>query len=112
MVEQWTFNPCVPGSNPGGRTMNNELNLYNELRIGDIVGTTKRMVIACTQTRQRVPDENFASWLAICVKEGEYHPYAVWDIIVTPNGFTAENGDYCFSLTQALSVYKKRGGQA
>ena len=21
LVEQWTFNPCVPGSNPGGRTM-------------------------------------------------------------------------------------------
>ena len=27
LVEQWTFNPCVPGSNPGGRTMTLKINL-------------------------------------------------------------------------------------
>ena len=33
-VEQWTENPCVPGSIPGGTTTSN----YNPLKINDLQG--------------------------------------------------------------------------
>jgi hypothetical protein len=92
--------------------MTNELNLLNELRIGDIVGTTNRMVIASTKKAERIPDDSYAIWITICHKEGELHPYAVWDVIARPEGFSANNGDYCSTLEQALTQYKKRGGEA
>ena len=90
--------------------MDNELNLDNELRIGDIVGTTNRMVIACTKRSERIPGDTYATWVAICCKEGEYHPYVVWNIIARPEGFVAENGDYCFTIEDAIVIYKKRQG--
>ncbi|MEY4332669.1 MAG: hypothetical protein RLZZ196_1407 [Bacteroidota bacterium] len=92
--------------------MTNELNLDNELRIGDVVGDTKRMVIASTKKTDRVPGDSYATWVAICCKEGEYHPYVVWTVIARPEGFAAETGDYCSTLDEAVTIYKKRGGQA
>ena len=112
MVEQWTFNPCVPGSNPGGRTMANNLNLLNELRIGDIVGTTNRMVIASTKISERIPNDSYACWIAICYKQEELHPYVVWNVIARPEKFIAQNGTYCSTLEQAIEVFKNRGGEA
>lgn len=111
MVEQWTFNPCVPGSNPGGRTMTNQLNLINELHLGDIVGDTNRLVIAMTKKNDRIPGDSYASWLAICLKDDELHPYVVWDIIARPQGFVAQHGDYATTLQQAIDYYQKRGGK-
>ena len=81
------------------------------LMIGDKVGDTDRIVIAYTKIRDRVPGDSYASWVAICAKEGEYHPYVVWYVIARPNGFLAETGDYCFTLDEALKVYKNRGGK-
>lgn len=92
--------------------MTNELNLNNELRIGDIVGATNRMVIACTKKADRVPGDTYATWITICHKENELHPYVIWTVIARPEGFAAENGDYCSTLAQAVSDYKKRGGEA
>jgi len=92
--------------------MENELRLHDELRIGDIVGDTKRMVIASTKIFDRVPGDTYATWVAICCKKGEYHPYVVWNVIARPEGFTAESGDYCSTLEQAVTMYKKRGGEA
>ena len=85
--------------------------LNNEPRIGDFIGDTNRMVIAYTKIRDRIPGDSYASWVAICAKEGEYHPYVVWYVIARPNGFHAETGDYCFTLDEALEVYKNRGGE-
>jgi hypothetical protein len=84
---------------------------YKQLHLGDIVGTTKRMVIACTKKSERVPGDCFATWVAICVKEEELHPYVVWDITSRPDGFHAENGTYVQTLQQAVDHYKKRGGE-
>ncbi len=92
--------------------MVNDLNLDNELRIGDIVGTTNRMVIVSTKIAHRIPGDSYARWIAICHKEGEYHPYVVWDVVARPEGFSAGSGDYCSTLEQALTIYKKRGGEA
>lgn len=92
--------------------MTNKLNLNNELRIGDIVGSTNRMVIASTKRADTVPGDTYATWITICCKEGEYHPYVVWTVIARPEGFAAESGDYCSTLEQAVTMYKKRGGEA
>jgi len=90
--------------------MNNELNLNNQLMLGDIVGDTKRMVIACTKLADRYPGESYARWIAICVKDGEYHPYVVWDVIARPEGWSAQSGDYTFTIQEEVVQYKKRGG--
>lgn len=94
-------------------TNSNTLNEYNELRIGDVVGSgTSRTVIACTKRAERVVGENYAYWVAICHAEGEYHPYVVWTVIARKEGWLAEGGDYCFTLDDALTAYKRRGGEA
>jgi hypothetical protein len=92
--------------------MTNLLNLDNEIRIGDIVGSTNRIVIAYTKKSERVPGDCYAVWVTICHKEGEHHPFVVWDVIARPEGFAAEHGDYCFTLQEAITAYKKRGGEA
>ncbi len=92
--------------------MDNELNLDNELHIGDIVGTTNRMVIVSSKIADRIPGDSYASWIAICYKEAELHPYVVWNVIARPEGFTAENGSYCSTLEHAIEVFKNRGGEA
>ena len=91
--------------------MDKELNLNNQLMIGDLVGDTNRMVIACTKRAERIPDDSFAWWVAICVKDGVHHPYVVWDVIARPEGFYATNGEYFFTLEEAITIYKKRGGK-
>ena len=90
--------------------MTNELNLDNQLQLGDIVGDSNRMVIASTKMADREPGESFAWWVAICVKDGEYHPYVVWNIVARPEGFYASNGDYCFTIQEAIKAYNQRGG--
>jgi hypothetical protein len=92
--------------------MTNELNLLNELQIGDTVGHTNRIVIESTKKAERIPDDSYAYWVTICHKEGELHPYVVWDVIARPEGFSSNNGDYCSTLEQALLIYKKRGGKS
>lgn len=92
--------------------MTNELNLLNELSIGDTVGHTNRIVIACTKKADRIPDDSYAYWVTICHKDTEFHPYVVWNVIARPDGFSAADGDYFFTLEEALIQYKKRGGQA
>lgn len=88
-----------------------EMMLENQLHIGDIVGDTKRIVIACQKIRDRVPGDSYAAWVAICAKDGEYHPYVVWYVYATRNGFHAELGDYCFTLKEALEAYNGRIGK-
>lgn len=91
--------------------MDNELNLDNELRIGDIVGDTNRIVVACTKTADRIPGDSYATWVAICHKDGVHHPYVVWQVIARPQGFYAGAGEYCFTLEEAITIFKNRGGK-
>jgi hypothetical protein len=90
--------------------MQNELNLLNQLRLGDIVGDTNRMVIAATKKADRVPGDSYAVWVAICVDEDAYHPYVVWDVIARPEGWFAQSGDYASTLQHAIDYYHRRGG--
>ena len=92
--------------------MTNEINLNNELRIGDIVGATNRMVIASTKMKERVENDSYASWIAICTLDAELHPYVVWTVIARPEGWSCESGDYCLNIEEAVTMYKKRGGEA
>ena len=82
----------------------------NELQLGDIVGSTNRIVIAKTKLWDRVPGDTYAGWVTICMKDLEYHPYVVWYVYAHPNGFFAETGTYCSTLTEAIENYKRRGG--
>ncbi len=90
--------------------MINELNLDNELRTGDIVGSTNRTVVVSTKKQQRIPGDSYAIWVAICHKDGELHPYVVWNVIARPEGFVAEHGDYCSTIEEAMNSYIRRGG--
>lgn len=92
-------------------TDTNTLNEYSELRIGDKVGSTQRMVIAYTKRNERVVGDCYATWVAICVEETEFHPYVVWTVVARPEGWLAESGDYCKTIDEALEAYKKRGGE-
>ena len=46
---------------------------------------------------------------------GAYHRYIVWTLILRPEScgqeWVVEEGDYCFTLTEALEAYKRRGGK-
>lgn len=44
--------------------------------------------------------------------EGESHTHVVWTLIYNHEreAFVVESGDYCFSLSQALAAYIRRGG--
>lgn len=93
-------------------TEDNQLNLLNQLMIGDTVGDTNRTVIACTKKAGRIPDDSYAHWIAICFKAQTQHPYAVWTIVARSEGFSATQGDYCSTLEEAVTIYKKRGGES
>ena len=92
--------------------MTNELNLLNELHVGDTVGHTNRIVLALTKKADRVLDDSYAHWITICHGENELHPYVVWSVVARPQGFEAFTGDYCSTLEQAVTIYKKRGGNS
>ena len=89
-----------------------EYNLESQLEPGTIVGSTDRMVMMCTKTHERVPGENFATWVAICFLEDAYDPYVVWTVVARPEGWHAESGDYCKDLMQAEKHYVRRGGKS
>lgn len=91
--------------------MTNTLNEHNELRVGDEVGNTGRAVVAATKLGERIPGDSYAHWIAICHDETEYHPYVVWTVIARENGFIAEQGDYCETITEAVKAYERRGGK-
>jgi hypothetical protein len=90
----------------------NTLNEYNELQIGDKVGSSiERIVIVKHKTGERIVGETYASWVAICYAETAYHPFTVWNIIARPEGWHAESGSYVATIEEALDVYKDRGGK-
>jgi hypothetical protein len=84
----------------------------SELSVGSTING-KATVIACNQVLSRVVGETYASWVALCVKSvDDYHPYVVWTVVARPEGFSAGNGDYAFTLAEGIEFYEKRGGKA
>jgi hypothetical protein len=86
--------------------------LDSQLKPGALVGDTNRIVVFCTKLNERVPGDCFASWVAICYNRDEYHPYVVWTVVARPEGWHAEQGDYCSTLVRANSHYVLRGGES
>jgi len=84
---------------------------FAELSVGTKINGTAT-VVACTKVRDREIGEVYASWIAVCVKSAEdYHPYVVWSIAARPEGWSAGQGDYAFTLKEALELYERRGGK-
>lgn len=77
--------------------------MNNELAKGAVVGDTERTVVFCT--------EMDGHYVAICRKDDAYHPFVVWNVYKTDNGWRAMSGQYCFHLHEALNYYKARGGR-
>jgi hypothetical protein len=85
---------------------------FAELKIGDTINNGTATVVACTKRHDRVIGDNYASWVAICIKRpDDYHPYVVWNVIARPEGWSAQNGDYCTTLVSAVEYYTERGGK-
>ena len=73
--------------------------------------TNGATVVVCTKIRDAVPNDTYAVWIAVCVRDGEnFHDYAVWNVIDRPEGFVAEQGDYRHTLTEAIGCYENRRG--
>lgn len=81
---------------------------YAQLEVGESVADGLATVVKCEQLSNRVPNDTYASWVALCVRKHDLHPYVVWTIIARPNGFIAEQGDYCRTFEEGLSAYSKR----
>lgn len=82
-----------------------------ELEIGFVMAGDAKVIQRCKQF-DRVIDDCFATWIAICnLPNNSLHPYVVWNIIARPEGFVAQSGDYCKTLGDAVEIYEKRGGE-
>lgn len=73
------------------------------LTAGTVVGDTERTVVFCTQVGDH--------WVAICRKDEAFHPFAVWTVYQTEDGWKAQSGDYAKTLDEALNYYMARGGR-
>ena len=85
-------------------------NTFNELSLGDILPNGAK-VLALTKIGNREIRETYASWITICHRDNEYHPYVVWTVIARPEGFSPCSGDYVFDMTEASKHYERRGGK-
>jgi hypothetical protein len=84
-------------------TMGDTLQVGTQLANGAIV-------LACTQIAERDPGETFAVWVAVCARSGKFHPFVVWNVIATHEGFFAQSGDYFHHIIEALGCFQNRGG--
>ena len=82
---------------------------YAELIIGETFDDDA-VVVTCTKRSNRVEGDSYATWVAVCVRQDDLHPYVVWNVIARPNGFMRERGDYCQDLSEAIEYYRNRGG--
>lgn len=84
---------------------------YAEPEIGEVL-ETGATILALTKQTERVVGDCYASWVTLCYKSGtDYHPFVVWTVIARPDGFSAQTGDYAYTLAEAMKYYEKRGGK-
>ena len=81
----------------------------NDLRVGEIIGDTHRMVFLSSLLRPE-GDGTYPVWIAICNDPEQYHPYVVWNVVGRPEGWYASSGDYFHDIKDAMECYIKRGG--
>jgi hypothetical protein len=103
---QHVYNRFLPESKP----LMKEIHPERTLQAGSVL-TNGATVVVCTKTRDAVPSDSYATYIAVCVRDGEnFHDYAVWTVIDRPEGFVAEHGDYRHTLTEAIGCYENRRG--
>jgi hypothetical protein len=100
------YDRFLPESNP----LMIEIQPDRTLQAGSVL-TNGATVVVCTKTSDAVQNECYATYIAVCVRDGEnFHDYAVWTVIDRPEGFVAERGDYRHTLTEAIGCYENRRG--
>jgi hypothetical protein len=68
-------------------------------------------VLACWLIRPSDVDA-YAMWTVLCLNpDNTLHPYAVWTAFDRPEGWTMADGDYCRTLTEAVTAYYGRVGE-
>lgn len=92
--------------------MTNEYKLTSPLSLGQVIGDTKRVVIACAKVADAEPGESYERWITICFTDKDPHPYVVWDVVAKPNGWSTFNGRYYLTLDAALGEYNQKGGRS
>jgi len=103
---QHVYNRFLPESKP----LMKELQPERTLKAGSVL-TNGATVILCTKTRDAVPSDSYATYIAVCVRDGDnFHDYAVWTVIDRPEGFVAEHGDYRHTITEAIGCFENRRG--
>ena len=103
---QHVYDRFLPESKP----LMKEIQPDRTLQAGSVL-TNGAMVVVCTKTSDAVQNECYATYIAVCVRDGDnFHDYAVWTVIDRPEGFVAERGDYRHTLTEAIGCYENRRG--
>lgn len=85
------------------------------LRVGEVVTAQSSdhavTVLACWLIRPSDVDA-YAVWVVLChLPHNDYHPFAVWNAIDRPDGWYFGNGNYCYDIAEAVTVYEARGGK-
>ena len=85
---------------------------FKDLEVGDSIGNPDepREVLAIYRKRERVVGDSYAWWVAICWRKDAFHQFVVWDVFGRPEGFSAANGDYCYTLEKAQRLFESRCG--
>lgn len=84
---------------------------YNILRVDTVINNGAK-VIACHKTWERVPNDTYATWTAICRRyDNDFHPWVVWTVVARPEGFEAFHGHYYATLAEAQAKYEEEGGK-
>jgi hypothetical protein len=84
---------------------------FAELTLGEVIATDIT-VLALTKKNDRVIDDSFASWITVCYNPNNaLHKFAVWTVVARPTGWERYSGDYCATLTEAVTRYSGRGGK-
>lgn len=84
---------------------------YNILRVDTVINNGAK-VIACHKTWERVPNDTYATWTAVCRRyDNDFHPFVVWTVVARPEGFEAYHGHYYATLDEAQAKYEEMGGK-
>lgn len=71
-------------------------------------------VVMCERTGERVIDDRYATWLALCapLEDGTWHKWVVWVVTATTVGFHCTAGIYTQDYDEAYEAYWNRAYSA
>lgn len=84
----------------------NSLIAEKEIRIGETLFNTNRIVIASHKISKEIHNQSYDEYVVICANHDEYHKYVVWNVFDRPEGWYVCNGQYFHSLQQAVSCWE------